>query len=65
MGNWTIVIHGTGPHHNQGVQPYDADKIAQSTVQTLLQGGHQVTSCSFTHGGREEYPIPKSDSQPS
>lgn len=51
MGNWTIVIHGTGPHHNG--KPYDADAVALQLVEELKEAGQVVHHASITYGGSQ------------
>ena len=51
MGNWTINIEGTGPHHNK--QDFDADEIARYTVRTLKAKGHTVEHATITASGRD------------
>lgn len=48
MGNWTIVIHGTGAHHNG--KPYDADAIAATVVKDLQEAGQVVHHATITTG---------------
>lgn len=51
MGNWTINIEGTGPHHNK--QDFDADEIAREAVRTLRAKGHTVEHATITASGRD------------
>jgi hypothetical protein len=51
MGDWAIVVHGTGAHHNKDY-PIDADRMAQEFVDKLIAAGHQVQLATFTSGGR-------------
>jgi hypothetical protein len=51
MGQWVIVIQGTGSHHNGLIS--DADKIAEALVGSLKTAGQYVEHASFTSGGRE------------
>jgi hypothetical protein len=51
MGNWVIVIQGTGSHHN-GTE-VDADVIAKSCLTKLAIAGQQITSATFTNGASE------------
>ena len=62
MGNYTIVVQGTGQHHNKKqlegdaalkAAEYDADQIAEKFVQELKAKGHHVHHASITHGGHE------------
>lgn len=63
MGNYAIVIHGTGSHHNYKIDDErhitgqgegDADKMARDFVQALKDKGHNVESATITAGGRED-----------
>lgn len=51
MGDWAIVINGTGAHHNKDY-PTDADRMAQKFVDDLVVAGHQIALATFTSGGR-------------
>jgi hypothetical protein len=51
MGDWTIVIHGTGTHHNN--KACDADQVARDMVEVLKARGHHVHGATFTHGGHD------------
>lgn len=53
MGNWAIVIEGTGWHHNNG-RPDDADHLARQAVKTLVEAGQRVTHAAFVAGGAED-----------
>jgi hypothetical protein len=52
MGNWTIVVHGTGCHHNKDY-PTDANLMFMDFVGALKQAGHTLQGAAFTYGGRE------------
>lgn len=52
MGQWTIVIHGTGQHHNGG-DDKDADRMAKDFIVNLKNSGQTVDSATFTHSARE------------
>lgn len=54
MGNWAIIIQGTGQHHND--QDNDADRIAAQFTDALVKAGHNVESATFTSGGRLNLP---------
>ena len=70
MGNWTLVIQGTGPHHNfkqldanklvpDGEGDYerhchDADYMAATFVRELKAKGQTVTAATFTSGGTDD-----------
>ena len=51
MGDWAIVVHGTGAHHNKDY-PADADRMTQKFIDDLVAAGHQVALATFTSGGR-------------
>lgn len=54
MGNWTIIISGTGQHHNNG-SPNDADVLARVLVRDLINAGHSVSDALFeVEGGATE-----------
>lgn len=53
MGDWAIVIQGTGVHHNRNY-PTDANRMAAGFVEALREAGHTVKSATFTSGGRDE-----------
>jgi len=60
MGNYTLVIHGTGQHHNKKQvgdvmvgHPADADTLLEKFVGELKENGHVVELATITHGGRE------------
>ncbi len=56
MGDYVIIIAGTGPHHNTSCES-DADKIAKDTVEALKKKGHIVKAATFWHSstsGHEE-----------
>lgn len=55
MGNWSINIQGSGPHHNGPAEPgnNDAEKMAAAFIETLEIAGQKVESASFTHGGAD------------
>ena len=54
MGNWTIVIEGTGSHHNN-LDPSDADVMAMRFIQALEENGHHVEHASITTAGRDVF----------
>lgn len=62
MGNWQILIRGSGPHHNKD-NPGDADRIAAGTVAALFKAGHRVKMAVFTIRGQEDNLTPSG--QPS
>lgn len=52
MGDWAIVIHGTGVHHNTQIDlKEDADKMFDDLVRVLEEAGHTVRHAEFTYGG--------------
>lgn len=51
MGNWSINIQGTGPHHN-GKPEIDADQAAAELVAKLQRQGHSIDSACFFSGGK-------------
>ena len=68
MGQWTIVIHGTGAHHNWVTadgpdgrsgyiagrkNDYDADLLFAEFVDLLKAKGQTITGATFTVGGME------------
>lgn len=71
MGNWRIVIEGTGPHHNGSTGekdletgvivytpkvPSDADKNMWEFIDKLKQFGHKINLGRFeVIGGQVEY----------
>lgn len=51
MGNWTIIIEGTGPHDNK--KEYDADVKLQKLVREFKKDGSQnIEHVSFIVGSR-------------
>lgn len=51
MGNWVIIIEGTGAHHN-GDPKVDADLAMVKFVEELQDSGQHLDHVSFTYGGR-------------
>lgn len=48
MGNWRIVIEGTGPHHGPPEQhAADAEKLAARFVAQLVESGHSIAAARF------------------
>lgn len=45
MGDYRIVIEGTGQHNNRA--PLDADTLAQDLVDYLQRAGHSVHTATF------------------
>jgi hypothetical protein len=58
MGDWTIVIHGIGAHHNR--ENFDADEMAQEFVHELAMQGHKIKDAKFTYGGCNELVVKSS-----
>jgi hypothetical protein len=54
MGDWTILIEGTGPHHSDS--DADADAVFYGVVDLLRKRGQRISRATFTHGQRFEYP---------
>lgn len=53
MGQWTIIIHGIGIHHN-GVSG-DADAIGRAAVQRLRDAGSTIFDATLTlDSGKED-----------
>ncbi|HYD83311.1 MAG TPA: hypothetical protein VEA63_04650 [Opitutus sp.] len=46
MGNYAIVIFGTGCHHNPD-NTTDADKMAHQFVNKLAEAGHKIDATAF------------------
>lgn len=59
MGDWVVVIRGTGAHHNG--KDYDADKMTQDFVHELKRQGHLKVEGTFNFGGCHELdkPLPE------
>ena len=57
MGNWTIIVEGTGPHHNQRPE-IDADCIAAEFVKTLQSHGQNVECATITTSSRHTVFVP-------
>ena len=49
MGDWVIVVRGTGAHHNSD-NSGDADRMADRFVRELQHLGHTIHAASFTYG---------------
>jgi hypothetical protein len=70
MGNWTLVIQGTGAHHNfkqldsnklvpDGTGDYernchDVDHMAAKFVRELKENGQTIMAATFTSGGTDD-----------
>lgn len=52
MGQWTIVIQGTGWHHNRDLET-DANRMTARFVEELEKAGHSIDKATFTHGSRD------------
>lgn len=57
MGNWAIVVRGTGSHHNKRY-PKDANRAAAEFVQRLKADGHSIVEASFTYGAADDLSVP-------
>ncbi len=71
MGNWAIIIRGTGAHHNQGkdgkYSDTDAQVLAEQCVRDLLAAGQRIETAAFHHSaqdllGRPDLPAEAGDS---
>jgi hypothetical protein len=51
MGNWTIIIEGTGAHH--GRTEHDADELTRDFVHRLVARGQRIEHATFTSSSRE------------
>ncbi len=61
MGNWAIIIEGTGAHDNPNY-PNDADKLAKKFVRQLCEAGHTLMHAAFVAGGTKDLmPQPESE----
>lgn len=56
MGNWTVVIEGTGQHHNND-QEADAERLVEAFIMKLKKHGHKIDHASFTASGRTLYDL--------
>ena len=54
MGNWAIVVRGTGCHHNYSKAVKDANRTAAEFVKQIKADGHTVSSATFTVGHDED-----------
>lgn len=60
MGQWRVVIDGTGWHDNG--KDTDVEAITQRVVDELVAAGHSIQECHVTiKGGADRflYPTPK------
>lgn len=57
MGNWSVVITGVGPHHNN--KPIDVEKIVEKAVQELKDNGHYLEYVSVVAGGKADVKLPE------
>lgn len=53
MGDYTIVIEGTGAHHNYPSIEGDANVIALKFAEMLEQHGHKIHAVVMTSGKRD------------
>lgn len=51
-GEWTIIIRGSGPHHN-GLES-DANHLAMRYIADLRAHGHDVVSAAWDDGAEAE-----------
>jgi cell wall-associated NlpC family hydrolase len=51
MGNWTMVIEGTGQHNSNSKN--DSDELLREFVMVLKQSGQIVDHVTITAGMRE------------
>lgn len=58
MGDWVIVIRGTGQHHNGSEA--DAEVICKRFVDRLARS-QRIHSATFTHGAELDIGVPKPD----
>lgn len=49
MGNWVLVIHGTGPHHNG--KDYDIEHQTLDFLKFLRANGHTISKADVVAGG--------------
>lgn len=57
MGDYTMVIHGTGNHKGRADKPgtgITADELLERFIKELKDSGHVVEVATITHGGREK-----------
>lgn len=58
MGTWTIIIKGTGPHHNHRLDYLtDADRMAAKFVADLAAVGHDIHQASIAHGASTDFEV--------
>ena len=56
MGDWTLIVSGTGCHHNNGTHgakgiEEDADQRLLEIVDRLCKDGHFIKHAAIVHGG--------------
>lgn len=59
MGNWTLIISGTGCHHNNDPKGHygqcgaeeDADQRLLEFADRLGKDGHTISNAAIIHGG--------------
>lgn len=56
MGDWTIVIHGTGCHHNNDPK-IDVDLLLPDLCKQLRNQGQSLASATITTGGRQKVDV--------
>ena len=52
MCNWTILIEGTGQHHNNE-DPKDANVMFSEFVGKLRESGQNIEHATFINGARD------------
>lgn len=55
MGNWTVVIHGVGPHDNG--KPYDVEQMGCNFRDALEKAGHSIIDANVTIGSAKSLQI--------
>ncbi len=63
MGDWTLVIHGTGAHHNG--KPGDIDDLASQFIVDLMIAGQRIHSATLTTGSGQPLHFPPRPSAPA
>lgn len=59
MGDWTLIVSGTGVHHNNNPEGHygangceeDADQRLLEFVDQLARDGHDIKNAAIVHGG--------------
>ena len=58
MGDWTIIIEGSGVHHNRNL-PNDANRMTSRFVKQLKEAGHTIKKGTFVLGYPEDVTKPE------